>query len=164
MSRPGEVIRFLRNDPAALLAVLEDLAERRDGWVNLQPYDDPDADPDAPPARSGMFGLITARGPQLPVSTWVPGERTAKGTEADSVGIQHAAGPRALRRLLAAGVEPPEGSSLLSDHPRRGLVVRLAPGTAPRAVLEWLFAASDELAPRPPPDTWVAVVHRRGGR
>ena len=50
---------------------------------------------------------------------------------------------------------------MLSDHPRRGLVLSLPNGTLPPIVLAWLFAASDVLAPDPLPDTWVAIVHHR---
>ena len=50
---------------------------------------------------------------------------------------------------------------MLSDHPKRGLVLSLPDGTTPTVVLAWLFAACDVLAPDPLPDTWVAIVHRR---
>ena len=50
---------------------------------------------------------------------------------------------------------------MLSDHPRRGLVLSLPNGTDPEAVLTWLFDASRVLATDPLPDTWVAIVHRR---
>lgn len=161
MSRRTEVVHFFRSDPAELLRVLDALGRDRDGWVNLQPVEDDENAPDAPPARAGMFNFLTARGPSLPVGTWVPGEVGPKRSERDSLGIQHPAGPKANRQLLAAGVTPPEGATLLSDHPRRGLVLSLPNGTPPAEVLRWLFAASDVLARAPLPDTWVAIVHHR---
>ena len=161
MSRRTEVVHFFRSDPTELLGVLRALARARDGWVNLQAVEDDEGSPDASPARAGLFAFAMARGPRVPISTWVPGEISPKRTEPDSLGIQHGAGPKALRRLLAAGVTPPEGATLLSDHPRRGLVLGLPSGTDPAELLAWLFAASDVLATDPLPDTWVAIVHHR---
>ena len=162
MSRRTDVVHFFRSDPAELLATLEDLGRDRDGWVNLQAVEDDEEEaPDAPPARAGVFNFLTARGPRIPVSTWVPAAVGAKRSEPDSVGIQHGAGPRAFRQLLAAGVTPPEGATMLSDHPRRGLVLALPDGAGPAEILSWLFAASDVLASDPLPDTWVAIVHHR---
>ena len=161
MSARTEVVNFHRSTPDELLAVLRALDDARDGWVNIQALEPEQDELDASPVRAGLFSLVTARGPRVPVATWVPAERGGRRRDPDSVGIQHASGPKAARRLLATGVEPPEGASLLSDHPRRGLVLALAPDTSPGRVLEWLFAASDALSAEPLPDTWVAVVHHR---
>ena len=160
MSRLTDVVHFYRSAPTELLGVLEELGRARDGWVNIQAVEAEEDAPDASPARAGFFAFVSARGPRIPVGTWVPGSE-GKRDEPDSVGIQHAAGPKAFRRLLEAGVKPPEGASMLSDHPRRGLVLTLPHGTPPSVVLDWLFAASAELAADPLPDTWVAIVHRR---
>ncbi len=161
MSRHSEVVHFLRSDTAELLGALDELDRSGDGWVNIQALEPEKEELDASPVRAGLFSLVTARGPRIPVGTWVPGARGGRRPDPDSVGIQHAAGPKAHRQLLEAGVSPPEGSTLMSDHPRRGLVLNLAPGTAPAVVLDWLFAASDVLAAEPLPDTWVAVVDHR---
>jgi hypothetical protein len=161
VSRRTDVVEFFRSDPAQLVAVLDELARTRDGWVNLQAVEDEEEAPDAQPARAGLFSLVGGRGPRIPVGTWVPGDRGGRRPDPDSIGIQHAAGPKALRQLVAAGVSPPEGASLLSDHPKRGLVVALPEGLEPAAVLAWLFRACDVLAPDPLPDTWVAIVHHR---
>jgi hypothetical protein len=161
VSRRTDIVHFFRSDPAELLGVLNDLGRDRDGWVNIQAVEAEEEAPDAPPARAGMFNFLTARGPRVPVGTWVPGAVGAKRAERDSIGIQHPAGPKANRQLLAAGVNPPEGATLLSDHPRRGLVLSLPNGTDPAVVLAWLFAASAVLAPDPLPETWVAIIHRR---
>jgi hypothetical protein len=161
VSRRTDVVEFFRSDPAQLLTVLDELAVARDGWVNIQAVEDDEEAPDAQPARAGVFSLVGGRGTRVPIGTWVPGERGGRRNDPDSLGIQHAAGPRALRQLSAAGVPPPEGASMLSDHPKRGLVLALADGTPPSVVLAWLFAACDVLTPDPLPDTWVAIVHRR---
>ena len=162
MSRRTDVVHFFRSDPAELLGVLRELGRDRDGWVNIQAVEPEEDDmPDAPPARAGVFNFLTARGPRIPVGTWVPGEVTSRRTERDSVGIQHPGGPKARFTLRDAGVVPPGGATVLSDHPRRGLVLSLPNGTDPEAVLTWLFEASRVLATEPLPDTWVAIVHRR---
>jgi hypothetical protein len=161
VSHRTAVVDFFRSDPTQLLAVLDELAAAGDGWVNLQAVEDDEEAPDAQPARAGLFSLVGGRGPRIPIGTWVPGERGGRRRDPDSIGIQHAAGPKALRRLVAAGVTPPDGASLLSDHPKRGLVLALADGTSPALVLAWLFAACEVLSSDPLPDTWVAIVHRR---
>lgn len=161
MTRSTDVVELLRSQPEGLLVVMRQLAAERDGWVNLQAVVDEDETPDAPPARAGLFAFASGRGPTVPVSSWVPGETTRRGQDPDSVGIQHGSGPKALRRLLQAGVVPPEGSSMLSDHPRRGLVLRLPPATDPATVLAFVFAASDVLAAFALPETWVGIIHRR---
>ncbi|HEY6532764.1 MAG TPA: hypothetical protein VIY72_10685, partial [Acidimicrobiales bacterium] len=119
MARSAEVVEFLRHQPDELLTVMQGLAEHRDGWVNLQAVVDEAETPDAPPARAGLFAMVSGRGPAIPVASWVPGERNRRGQESDSVGIQHGAGPKARFRLREAGVTAPEGSTVLSDHPRR---------------------------------------------
>lgn len=161
MSHRTDVVTFFRSDPSELLEVLAELARDRDGWVNIQAVEADEEAPDASPGQAGLFNLVTARGPRIPVGTWVPGEVSAKRSERDSVGIEHPGGPKARFTLRDAGVTPPEGATVLSDHPRRGLVLALPNGTDPGVVLSWLFAASDVLTRDPLPDTWVAIVHHR---
>lgn len=162
MAHSTELVRFRRSAPDQLVGILRSLAADRDGWVNIQAVvDEDDEEPDARPARAGVFGLLSGRGPDVPVSTWVPGAATARGPGPDSLGIQHAAGPKALLRLLEAGVQPPEGFRRTADHPRRGLVLEGPAGTDPEVLLQFLLAASDVLATGPLPDTWAASVHRR---
>lgn len=117
--------------------------------------------PGTAPVNAGLFGWLSGRGPAVPVATWVPGSVTRRGTEPDSIGIQHGAGPRAFARLAEAGVAVPAGWRRLGDHPRRGLVVELPDGTDPQVALDWCLAACAVLSPAPLPDEWVAVVHRR---
>ena len=109
-----------------------------------------------------MFGLLSGRGPDVPVSTWVPGAATAPRAPAPTRSASSTPpGPKALLRLLEAGVQPPEGFRRTADHPRRGLVLEGPAGTDPATLLQFLFAASDVLATGPLPDTWAASVHRR---
>jgi hypothetical protein len=161
VARSTEVVELYRSQPQQLLDVMRGLAEARDGWVNLQAVVDEDETPDAPPARAGLFALVSGRGPSVPVSSWVPGQPTRRGQGPDSLGIQHGAGPKARFRLRDAGVFAPDGATILSDHPKRGLVLSLPAGTSVESVLDLVFAASDVLTPFVLPDTWVGIVHRR---
>lgn len=162
MAHRSELVRFRRSAPDELVEILRRLAVDRDGWVNLQAVvDEDDPEPDASPARAGIFGLVSGRGPDVPVATWVPGPTTAKGPGPDSLGIEHAAGARALQQLLEAGVTPPAGFRRTADHARRGLVLEGPAGTDAAALLEFLLAACDVLATRPLPDAWAAAVHHR---
>lgn len=164
MARSTEVVEFFRSAPDGLVGVLADLAAGHDGWVNIQAVVNPeqeDGGPEARRGRAGLFSLVSGRGPNVPVCTWVPGAPTRHGHEPDSLGIQHGAGPHATEQLVEGGVTFPDGWRRLSDHPKRGLVFELPAGSDPAAVLQWLFAASDVLAPAPLPDLWVAAIHRR---
>jgi hypothetical protein len=48
---------------------------------------------------------------------------------------------------------------VLGDHPKRGLVVAVPPGTPDREVLGWLLAAAKVVARVPIPDRWKATIH-----
>ena len=113
-------------------------------WVNLGPELADEAE--APASASGLFGsLFSSRGPAVPLCTWHRGERM--------LGIQHAAGPHAGRRVAV-----PDGWRVTQDHPRRGLVVRVPPDVGDTAVLTWLLAAGAELCPLPCTGRWVAEI------
>lgn len=164
MSRTTEVVRFRPTEPTELLTVMDELATARSGWVNLQAVvgDEEAPAPDAQPGRAGVFAWLSSRGPEVPVASWVPGPTTRKGGhEPDSLGIQHAAGPRAADTLATSGLPVPSTWRRVADHPRRGLVMELPDGVPPSVVLEWSFPAMNILAGAPLPDTWVAIVHRR---
>lgn len=174
-----EVIHFGPSDRERLVTRMRELASSRDGWVNLLPVPDDDTDADDPsgagvsagagtssvpgvlPARAGVFNWLLGRDPAMPACTWVPGETRRKGTDPDSLGIQHGAGSRVVALLRQNAVDLPAGWRVLADHPRRGLVLELPTGTDPTEVLDWLLRASDVLSGTPLPDRWVALVHRR---
>lgn len=135
-----------------------ELAAAGTGWVNVQPGIDAG---DVPPAQAGLFAVFSGRGPVVPVATWTAGaQRRRAAPEPESVGIQHPAGPGAARRLADAGLAPPAGWRLLQDHPRRGLVLAVAPGTAHADVLTWLLRATAALSAVPVTGDWRATVHR----
>ena len=133
-----DVVVFEPGDLAPVLAALSP-----SGWVNLQP----DVDTDAPPPRTaGVFGVFSARGPAVPFCTWHPGER--------SVGIQHGTGPKLGRRI-----DVPPGWRITQDHPKRGVVVRVADGTTDADAIGWLIRTAGPLCEVPLLGRWVAEVH-----
>ena len=129
-------------DPADLTEVLAALSPG--GWVNLQPEVDTDAA--TAPRASGVFAVFGARGPAVPFCTWHPGER--------SVGIQHGTGPKLGRRI-----EVPPGWRVVQDHPKRGLVLRVADGTTDAEAITWLVRVATPLCEVPLLGRWVAEVH-----
>ena len=88
------------------------LIEHLDGaaFVNLHPG----VDAHEVPPRSSLAHLFGNRGPTVPLATWTPGE----------IGLQHMAGQRAVRYLAERGVAVPDDWYVVSDHPKRGLVLR----------------------------------------
>jgi hypothetical protein len=154
-----ELFEFDPSAPAGVVGCMRDLARSRDGWVNLQPLVDEE---DIPQMSVGILGWISSRGPAVPKATWVPGETKRNGSIApDSIGLQHRGGPRARATLAEAGSPIPPEWKLLSDHPKRGLVIELPAGVMPETIVQWLVAAARILSPIDLPDTWVAAVHRR---
>ena len=161
MTVHSELLPFLRGDPAPLVDVMRTLAATGEGWVNLQarfPDDDAQVGPQRP--RAGIFALFRGRGPTVPVLTWVPAE-PGRAPAIDSLGIQHAAGPKAVLQLADAGLPVPAGWRRAADHPGRGLVLELPTGTDPADVVTWALPAAQVLSEVTLPDTWVASIDRR---
>ena len=137
MAAPPEQIDFALNDRAAVLDRMTRLTEAKKGWINLSPAVDED---DEPPPRSSTFGgLFSARGPDVPLCTWVPGPPV-------EVGIQHGAGSKAVQVLRELGEPVPDGWRVTQDHSRRGLVAVVPDGTPHERVLDWLLRAGTALA------------------
>lgn len=134
-----DVVVFEPDDLSPVLAALSP-----QGWVNLQPEVDTDAEP--PAGATGLFGLFSGRGPAVPFCTWHPGER--------SVGIQHGRGPK-----LARVIDIPTGWRVVQDHPKRGLVLRVADDTTDADALGWLVRTATPLCDLPLLGRWVAEVH-----
>jgi len=133
---PPEQLDFLLDDRATVLARMEQLSERKKGWINLSPALDEDEDP---PPRSSTFGLFSGRGPDVPLCTWVPGPPV-------EIGIQHGAGAKAVGVLRDLGRPVPDAWRVTQDHSRRGLVVLIPDGTPDDQVLDWLLTAGTALA------------------
>ena len=141
-----------------VVAVMSELAPAA-GWLTLQPAFDAEQ---APPPRRGS-GFFTARGPYIPVCSWVPGERTRQRVEYTAVGVQHGAGGKVAGWLGEQDLPVPQGWEVLDDHPGRGLVVAVPPSADHGEVLGWLLDAADRLCPVQLTGEWRAYVYRRWG-
>lgn len=153
--RDPEVFTFRRDDTGGVVRLMDELAPDG-GWIVLQPAFDAD---DAAPARG--TGLFSGRGPDVPVCSWVPGERTRKGIEHVALGVEHGAGTNAEGRLAEVDVAVPDRWVVLQDNPKRGLVVAVPPHDEHGAVLGWLLDAGTALSAVRLSGEWRAFVHRR---
>lgn len=124
------------------------LLEHLDGavFINLHPG----VDADEVPPRSGLGQLFGNRGPVVPLATWTP----------DEIGLQHMVGQRAAQWLAGQGMAVPDEWYIVSDHPKRGLVVRPY-GAPPEEVLRWLVRAATIMCPLEITGPWHAVVRTR---
>ena len=157
MAAPPEVFEFRPSDTDAVVAAMVALTTAQHGWITLQPGVHPD---DEPPPRTLMNALFSGGGPPVPVCTWVAPEPKQKPPHPE-IGIQHKAGPKAVRTLEAAGITVPDHWVVLADHPRRGLVIAVHPESPHGEVLEWLLRAAESLTRIPLTGTWQASVHGR---
>lgn len=162
--RPTEVT-FRVDAIDGVVALMADLARPRPGarreeavgWLTLQPGFDEGS---APPRRAGI-GFFTARGPYVPVCSWVPGERTRQGVRYTALGIQHGSGGKVVGWLAERGHPLAEGWEAISDHAARGLVVAVPPAADHEEVLVWLLHAADLLCPVQLTGEWRALAFRR---
>jgi hypothetical protein len=151
---PSSDIRFSEDRSEEVVAAMAELARARVGWVNLTPEVEEGYEP---PSRSAAAWLFSARGDAVPLATWTPAE-DAGGRP--TIGIVHGSGPRALERLAEAGLDRPASWLRMGDHPRRGLVLSIDPGSGERDVLDWLLEACHVLCDLPLTGDWVATVYR----
>lgn len=153
------VIPFSRDRRRTVIDEMARLARDRDGWLNLQPDVDSDGITGGGPSLARVF---SARGPTVPLASWVPGRaRRGGGFDDVSIGLQHPGGRRAVIQLREAGIVLGTGWRVLVDHPRRGLVVSVPDETDHEATLTWLMDAADHLSPTPLPTGWHAGVYVR---
>ncbi|CAN5750066.1 hypothetical protein BH20ACT2_BH20ACT2_15520 [soil metagenome] len=158
MAAPAELIEFRDDDRAVVVARMSELSRDRDGWLNLSPEVDEDAEP---AAGGGLFSVLGARRPAVPLLPWLPGRNGRKGREPITVGIQHGVGARVAGRLVDAGAPVPDGWAVLQDNPRRGLVVEIPEHADHDAALVWLTRAAAALCTAPFTGHWLAEVHHR---
>ena len=147
-------VLFTTDDTAEVLSCMEDLAVRGDGrgWLNLQPWvPDEDLPPTSPLGR--MFSSV---GPAIPLATWVPQHRRGRSTVLGTIGISHATGRFAVRRLAERGVDVPPAWAVRQDHTRRGLVFELPDGAGITDILRFLLAAMEVLSGAATDGRWVA--------
>lgn len=138
---PDVVLELPDGDVSLLLDHLEGAV-----FANLSPG----VDERSVPSTSPLGQLFGNRGPVAPLATWTPGE----------IGLQHAAGQRVVRTLEERGCPVPEEWYVVSDHPRRGLVLRTY-ASPPAETLPWLARATLAVCPLPVTGPWRAVVRTR---
>lgn len=163
MSRP-QPLRFActsADDPELLGLTAE--VRSHGGWINVSPVIDPEDEPPPP----GPFAFLGGSTHKVPTVTWIA-ERSRSGATSESVGLQHASGPRVVARLAQVGLALPDGWRVTQDHPRRGLVATLSQGTArrdgdadrdvdrdaDRAMWSWLLAAATATCAVPTLGRW----------
>ena len=156
MARHAEEFEFRIEEPGAVLSHMERLGAFHRGWVNLQPGI---TEEDAPPPTSPLGLVFSSAVHVVPVCTWVAGRDGRHGAEPDSVGVQHATGPRVVARLASSGMALPDGWRWVQDHPRRGLVVLTPVGTPHGEQLRWLLGAGAALSGVPLTGDWLATVY-----
>ena len=140
-------IEFSPDHPGEVLAVMADIADRHQGWVNFEPSVHVE---DAPVADTGVFSLFSGRGPTVPLGTWTPESAPGRGRrEPAMIGLQHGAGAKVKVRLAEMGHPVPEGWVVVQDHAKKGLVVALPPTADPAEAVRWLVDAAARLSPVP---------------
>lgn len=157
MTAPSDLVEFQPPDTSVVVDAMAELAAAQRGWITLQPGIRPE---DTPPQKSVVGALFSGTGPAVPLCTWVAPEPGQKPPHAE-LGILHQSGPKAARTLTEAGVAPPDRWVVLSDHPRRGLVIAVHPDAAHADVLDWLLRAGAALTRVPLTGSWQAAVHGR---
>jgi len=151
-----EYIELPGGEPAAVLAAMDRLAGAHKGWINFEPAV---AVEDVPAPKSGLFGLFSGRGPDVPLATWSPGEARNDRTEPAMVGILHPSGAQAKARLADRGAAVPDGWVVMQDYSKKGLVVAVPPAVGHRDVVTWLLRAATALSVTPLTGTWRATVY-----
>jgi hypothetical protein len=138
---PDVVLELPDGDITPLIEHVEDAV-----FINFSPG----VDADHQPPRTALANLVGNQGPYVPLATWTPGE----------IGLQHAAGQRVTATLAEKGCPVPEDWYKVSEHPKRGLVLRTYQ-TPVEEVLQWLSKAAEELCRLPITKPWTAVVRTR---
>lgn len=151
-----DYVEFTPDDPAAVVDRMAAMVAAHRGWINFEPAVRVD---DVPEPKSGLFGLMSGRGPDVPLATWTPGEARKGRADPPTIGLQHGSGPGARARLAEHGRAVPEGWVVLQDHSRKGLVVAVPPAVAHGEVVAWLLGAAKVLSTVPLIGRWRAAVY-----
>lgn len=158
LTRPTPTV--IAHDAEALAAVMAELVEARSGWLNLLPQIPEDVPVPSTPSALAVF---SKRGPVVPLGTWTaptPGRNGA--TAPVEIGLQHGAAKQARVALADTPGAVPQDWTVLSDNPRRGLVVRPPAGTSLVAEATWLLAALTAICI--PPQTGEFLMFRYEAR
>ena len=154
VTRPAPTL--IEHDADALAAVMSELAAAQRGWINLLP----EIPEDVPvPSTPSALAVFSKRGPVVPLGTWTA-PTVGRNGAADPVeiGIQHGAARQARQALADTAGAIPADWAVLTDNPRRGVVVRPPAGTTLVAEARWLLDALAAICI--PPQTGRFVMYR----
>ncbi len=119
-------------------------------WMNVSPWVDENNLPEA----SLLVKFFSARGPEIPLATWVPATQRTPA----SLGFSHSAGKRAANQLVSVGLDFPENWLLKQDHTKRGLIFEIPEDELFAVVLDFMLHASSVLSGVPTDTRWVADI------
>jgi len=157
VTRPDPVL--IEHDPADLAAAMAELEAAGSGWINLLP-EIPENVP--VPSTPNALAIFSKRGPFVPLGTWTAPSGQRNGTTAPvEIGIQHGAAKRAKDALVGTPGEIPGDWTIMSDNPRRGVVVRPPASTALPEQARWLLDALSSVCIPPQTGRFVMYVYRR---
>ena len=135
-----------------LESAIKKVIELEDGWINLEPAVDENDQNEVP----GFFAWFSARGPKVPVGTFVPGNKQNFA----SVGIAHGSGRGASDQLEELGIKPPESWISRQDHAKHGLVWEISPShIVPSEVVSMILQGTVGLSTVPTTGGWTAILH-----
>jgi hypothetical protein len=149
-------VMFTVEDRADILERMGELAGGS-GWMV---FDAAVHEDDMPPAPA-LAGIFSAKGPDVPELSWVPGEPGGRRVEPLSIGIRHGAGPKVKLKLAESGHPVPEGWYVVQDNPRRGLVAQVPASETDADVLDWLLRAAAVVSNVPLSGNWRARIFFR---
>jgi len=155
--QPATTIEFAFGDRDAVVAAMDDLAARHQGWVTIQPLVDIEDMPQ--PSGGPLTGWLTGGLPPLPIGTWTAPEIRRGRERPGSVGLAHPANARVARRLVDAGVVMPATWQAVQDNARRGVVLKVPPDAPRHEILAWLLDAMVELTPIDTTGEFRASIH-----
>ena len=131
---------------------IKKIIDLEDGWINVEPSVDEEDHNEVP----GFFAWFSARGPKVPVGTFVPGSKQSLA----SVGIAHGSGRGASDQLEGLGVKPPASWISRQDHAKHGLVWEIPPNhTVPSEVTSMILQGTIGLSTVPTTGGWTATLH-----
>ena len=131
---------------------IQKISELGDGWINVEPLVAEDDQNEVP----GFFAWFSARGPKVPVGTFVPGNNQSS----TSVGVAHGSGRGASDQLKELGITSPEGWVSRQDHAKHGLVWEINPSQVVASeVVSLLLQSTVGLSTVPTTGGWAVTVH-----
>lgn len=148
---------FSPADLSRLLAAAAWLSAHRDGWINLLPGVEAESETVEAP---GLFSIFGSTAQRVSMCTWMPPGRGRRALDEVTLGIMHPRGSRVLPDLATRGLGLPPGWRVWSDHPRRGLVVKIPAAADDAEVLGWAIGAGGELCGAPLTGSWQAEVYQ----